>query len=361
MRRALALLVLAGMVGATALALLAPLPVLVALCVVGIALLPERRAFLLFLAVAIPINVAILAYVDREQGWLLGLTGGLRLGAALGTNLALLARVGAPRLIEGLRLPARATALLAAILLAAEDVARDFRRLRDARRLEGAWPRARLARAREAARLVPPLVVAAHARAITRREALQVAGHAFPAWFVPVVAIAALAAAGRMAFLALPNVALTYVVAFLGGLLFGPFAGAAGAFLGMALTDFLLSGLYPGGFVNAPAMAILALVGAAFRRVRLDAALSAAIGIASTFLFSVASDTFTWLLLYSTVPGAWLPIVLAGLVFNVIPALVNGALFAASVTPTVRAFRAWQTQAPRSPTPTRGASPGVPR
>jgi len=336
----LAILVLVGMLAGTTLALLAPLPVLIGATLAGLLVMRERRAFLLFLAVALPLNVLILALAVKPDGWLLGLVGGMRLAAALAVNLAILGRVGAARLLEGLRLPPRATALLAAILLAAHDLGRDFARLRDARRLEGAWPARPLSRAREAARLVPALLVAAHRRAQTRREALQLAGHRTAEWFVPLVAVAALAAAGRLAFLALPNVALTYVVAFLGGMLFGGRVAAAGAFLGMMLTDFLLTGLYPGGFVNAPAMALLGLVGGAFRGHEPDAFLAGAIGIAGTFLFSAASDSLTWLVLYRAQAAAWGPIVLAGLVFNVLPAMVNGALFAASVGPTARAFAA---------------------
>jgi hypothetical protein len=354
-KRAAAVLLVAAMLAGTALALLAPLPVLAALVAAGIALMRGRRGFLLFLAISLPINVAILAYVDRDGGWLRGLEGGLRLGAALAVNLAILTRVGAARIVDGLRLPPRTTALLAAVLLAAHDIGRDFARLKDARRLEGAWPLGRLARAREAARLVPALVVAAHRRAGIRREALQLAGLRFPAWFVPLVAVAALAAAGRMAFLALPNVALTYVVAFLGGVLFGALVGAGGAALGMLLTDLALTGLYPGGLVNVPAMALLGLLGGALRRVELDPATSAAIGIVATFLFSAAADSVTWLVLYADVPEAWAPMVMLGLAFNVIPALVNGALFAASVAPTVRAFRAW-----RGPARAQGRAPGVP-
>jgi hypothetical protein len=344
------------MAAGTALSFVLPWPYLVAATLAGALVMRERKAFLLFVAISIPINVAIMAYVDHGTGWLLGLEGGLRLASALGVNLAILTRLGSERMIEGLRLPPRATALLAAILLAARDVGRDFMRLRDARRLEGAWPRGRLARTREASRLLPPLMLAAHRRAQTRREALQMAGIAFPMWFVPLVAIAALASAGRMAFLALPNVALTYVIAFLGGLLFGPLVGAAGAFLGMAVTDLLLTGLYPGGFVNAPAMALLGLLGGGLRRFEIDPALAAAIGIVGTFLFSLAADVLTWFLLYRREPDALAPILVAGLVFNVIPALVNGALFATSVTPTVRAFRAWQ----RSRAPAATAPPASP-
>lgn len=352
----LALAALLAMIAGTTLALVAPLPWLAGAAALGLAAMRARRSFLAFLLVALPLNVLItwLAIGD----WRTGLVGGMRLAAALAVNLAIVGRLGAARILEGLRLPARATALLAAILLAAHDLASDFARLRDARRLEGAWPAGRIARAREAAGLLPALVVAATRRAQKRREALQLAGHRTAPWFVPLVAVAALAAAGRMAFLAFPNVALTYVVAFLGGMVFGPGVAAAGAFLGMALTDFLLTGVYVGGFVNAPAMALLGLAGGAFRRHTPDPMLAAAVGIVATFLFSLAADTLTWLVLYSAEPALWLPIALAGLAFNVLPALVNGALFAASVGPTARAFRAWrEARPPRAPAMPAPASP----
>lgn len=347
------------MIAGTTLALVAPLSILAAATALGLLFMRRRGAFLVFAIVSLAMNVAILAYVDRENGWQRGLLGGMRLAAALAGNLAILTRIGAPRILEGLRLPPRATALVAAIVLAAHDVGRDFACLRDARRLEGAWPARRLARAREAARLVAPLVLAAHRRATTRHEALQVVGLGFPAWFVPLVAIAALCAAGRIAFLVLPNVALTFVVAFLGGLLWGPWVAAAGAFFGMGITDLMLTGLYPGGFVNAPAMGLLGLLGGLLRRFDLDAAACAAIGILATFLFSLAADTLTWLLLYASVGSAWSAIVLAGFAFNVVPALVNGALFAASVPATRRAYQAWQ-QGGRSPTRERTASRSAP-
>ena len=352
----MAWLALLAMLGGTLAALLAPPYAAAAALALALLAMARRRAFLVFLAVALPLNVLIAGLAMPPDGWARGLVGGIRLGAALAVNLAVVSRLGAERLIDGLGLPPRATALLASIVLAAHDLGRDLARLRDARRLEGRWPRGRLAAAREAARLLPPLVVAAHRGATARREALQLAGHATAPWFVPLVAVAALCAAGRMALLALPNVALTYVVAFLGGVLFGPRVAAAGAFLGMALTDFLLTGLYLPGFVNAPAMALLALLGGALRRVELDPALAAAVGIFATFLFSAAADALTWLLLYQDAPQLLAPLVLAGLAFNVVPALVNGALFAAGVGPTVRAFRAWQAQALPAPAPTGAAS-----
>jgi len=344
-RRADAVALLAVMAGGTALALLAPWPVALALAVGSVALMRGRRAFLPVALVTLAINTAILAWAE-PGGWRLGLEGGLRLVAGLGVSLAVMSRVGAARLLEGLRLGPRATAWSAAVLLAAEDARTDFARLRLARELEGAWPEGRFARAREAASLLPPLLVSAYRRATIRREALRLAGHDTPPRFVPIVAVAALATAGRLAFLALPNVALTYAVVFLGGVLFGPLVGAAGAALAMLVTDLMLTGLYPPGLVNVPAMMLLGLAGGALRRVDYRGAsgamLAGALGIASMFLFSVASDVATWAILYAPRTEALAPIVVLGLAFNVVPALVNGALFAASVGPCVSAFDAWR-------------------
>lgn len=359
-----ALALLASIATLTALAIAGPTWAAVLLAFASLAAMRARRlGFLAFAGSAVAINAAILGLVDGwPHGVAEGVVGGTRLAAAAGVSLAALSWISPARMLEALRLPPRATALLGAVVLSAHDVGRDFERLRTARRLEGAWPARRIARVRAAAGLVAPLLLAAHRRAQTRRDALRLAGHDVQAWFVPVVAIAALAAAGRMAFLALPNVALTYVVVFLGGVLWGPLAAMAGAALGMALTDFLLSGLYPLGFVNVPAMALLGLCGGALRGFdfagdrrsdRLAGVVFAAFfGLAGTLLFSVAADATTWALLYRDAPGRLVPLVVAGLAFNAIPAVVNALLFAVSVVPTARAFRAAQ----RSPSP-----PGPPQ
>ena len=355
MTRALALATLALMAALTAAALVAPPLVALALLAGAIvALRHGRGAFVAFAAVSISINAAILELAGA--GWLVGATGGARLSATVGVNLAILSWLRPARLLDALRLPPRPTALLAAVLLGAHDVARDFERLRTARIIEGAWPRGRIARVRAAAALLPALLLAADRRGRIRRDALQLIGHRVGAWFVPLVAIASLAAAGRMAFLALPNVALTYVVVFLGGLLYGPWIAMLAGALGMALTDFLLSGLYPAGFVNVPAMALLGLMGGMLRRFdfvggsRADRAagvlFAAFFGLAGTLVFSLATDAATWLLLYRQEPAALAPLLLAGLAFNVIPALVNALLFALSVQPTARAFAAARARAP---------------
>src|SRR5439155_21224976 len=127
-------------------------PVALALLPAGLVAMPRggRLGFAAFAASTIAIDAAIVGVAGRSwDGALVGAIGGARLVGALGANLALVSRIGAARLLDGLRLPARATTLAAAVLLAARDVARDLARLRDARRMEGAWPRGRWARARE--------------------------------------------------------------------------------------------------------------------------------------------------------------------------------------------------------------------
>lgn len=364
-------LVLAAMLLGTALALLAPSPIAAVLLVSGFVAMREgRRGLVALLGVSLVINVSLvglsvsgaaLPYIPwlSVEGVKLGALATLRLGAALALNLATLQRAPPARLLDGLGLPRRATALLAAVLLAAHDVKRDFDRLILARRLEGDWPAGRLGRARTAASLLPAVLLSSHERSRTRHDALRLAGLDMGALFVPIVAVAALAAAGRLAFLALPNVALTYTVVFLGGLLFGPLAAALGGGLGMLLTDFFLTGLYPTAFVNVPAMMGLGLLGGLCRRIdftgttradRIAGALFAAsLGVASTFVFSVLADTLTWALVLRAAPSAWAGLVLAGLAFNVLPAFVNGALFAASVGPTRAAFEALDRARARQP------------
>ncbi|HEX2065697.1 MAG TPA: hypothetical protein VHI93_02695, partial [Candidatus Thermoplasmatota archaeon] len=136
------------------------------------------------------------------------------------------------------------------------------------------------------------------------------------------------------------------------GILFGARVGAAAGLLGMALSDVLLTGLQPVPFANAPAMALLGVLGGALRRLDWEArrpaqawanrALAAAVGVAATLLFSVAADVLTWAAVpeLRAQPGALRLLVAAGLAFNVVPALANALLFAAATAPAVRAWRA---------------------
>ena len=323
-----------------------------------------RLPFAAFTASTVAVNALLFAILVpngaawRWQGVALdtaawtGVVAGLRLSAMVGLNLAVLSWLAPSRLLDGLRLPRRATALLGAVVIAAHDVGRDARRLWDARRLEAGWPRRRMARLRTVGALLPALVVAAVRRAEVRRDALLLAGHPTGPRFVPLVAITALAIAGRLALLALPNVALTYVVVFAGGLLFGARAAVLAGLLAMTLTDLMLTGLLPSAFANALAMAALGGLGALLGRVRFGGTdrtdrvagmvLAAAVGILATLLFSVVADAATWLVVpeFRAHGEILAGRIILGLAFNVVPALANAVLFAACVGPLQDAMRA---------------------
>lgn len=365
MRRIAAWPALAAMVGATVVAFLAPLPLAFALAVASVLGMRSRRlGFLAFAAVTVAINALLFAVLVPgdgplqwgplafgREGAMRGLAGGLRVSAVLGANLAILSWMPAGRMLDGLGLPKRASAILGAVVLSAHDLGRDAGRLVDAFRLDGAWPRRRLARAAASARLLPALTVLALRRARIRAEALRLAGHDTGRSFAPLVAMTALAVAGRLALVAVPNVSLTYAVVFAAGLLFGARVGVASALLSMALTDLMLSGAYLVAFANAPAMALLGLLGASLRNVDFTGTgradrwagrlLAATCGVLAVLLFSLAVDTLTWLVVpeYRSEPGALRALVVAGLAFNAIPAAVNAVLFAAAVGPVTLAAR----------------------
>lgn len=280
-----------------------------------------------------------------SEGALTGFWGGVRLAAVAGANLAILSRVPVEAVLDGLRLPHAATAFLAAVLASAHDLGREWGRLVDARRLDGAWPGG-WRRVPAAARLLPALLVVAVRRASVRREALRLAGHDTAPAFAALVAVTALAAAGRMAMLAVPNDPITYAVVFLGGVLFGGRIGALAGLLAMAITNLLLSGLHPAAFANAPAMALLGLFGGVVGRLRLGrgdgvsvAVLAAACGALGVLVFSVAADALTWLVVpeYRGDVSALRVLVSAGLAFNVLPAVAAAITFALAVGPVARA------------------------
>jgi hypothetical protein len=364
MKRLAALAVLLALLACTTAAFVAPLPTVGVLLVLGATAARHRRGLLAFGAVSLAANLVLFGLFgpDHAAGIRLAGAATLRLAAVAAVNLGWLAHVPMERLLDGLRLPPRVAGTLAAVALCARDVGRDALRLVDAARLDGAWPAGRWARARTAASLVPALLVASVRRAETRREALRLAGQDLaPAW-TPVVAVGALALAGRFALVAIPNVSFTYVVVFLGGVLFGARAGALAGLLGMGLSNLVLTGVQPTPFVNAPAMALLGLLGGALRGLDWGArrpaqawanrALAAAVGVAATLLFSVAADALTWAVVpeYRAQPGSLRILVAAGLAFNLLPAAANAVLFGAATAPTVRAWRAVQRIQPASET-----------
>jgi hypothetical protein len=366
MNRVAALAVLAVLAALTAIASLAPPWACAGLALASLAALRKGRwAFLAFVLVTLAINGLLFGLFlpgDDPLRWgplafgpsgaWLGMAGALRLAAILGANLAALSWIPVSVLLDGLRLPARATAFLGAVLLAAHDLGRDAVRLADAQRLDGAWPRGIWRKAKAAARLLPPLAVLALRRARTRADALRLAGHDTGPNFAPLVAVTAMAVAGRLALtVAIPNVSLVYAVVFVAGLAFGARVGALAGLLGMAITNLLLTGFYLVPFANAPAMALVGVMGGLLRAVDFGGRtasdrwagrfLAAACGIAATALFSVAADLATWAMVpeFRGTPGTLRTLVLAGLAFNVLAASVNAVLFAATVGPVSLAAR----------------------
>lgn len=329
-----------------------------------------RLGLLGFAAATLAFDAALFGFLvgngdALHLGWLAfypqaaatGIVAATRLIAAVTANLALFDHASATIVLDGFRLPPRLAGFLAAIVLGTHAVSEDARRLALAQKLEGGPTRRR--RWRAAGTTLPALFISGMRRAQVRRDALRLAGHDMGKSFAPVVAIAALAAAGRLAFAAVPNVSPTYAIVFLGGVLFGPWVGAWAGAVAMAMTDLLLSGLLPMPYVNVPAMAILGALGGMVRRfdwegrgaadqwaVRLLAGVT---GYAATLLFSVASDLFTWALIPETrgSVGTLQAYVVAGLAFNLIPAAANAVLFAVGTPATVRAWRLVNAAAPQ--------------
>ncbi|MFA5943301.1 MAG: energy-coupling factor transporter transmembrane component T [Candidatus Thermoplasmatota archaeon] len=366
MNRARAVAALVGMATLTTAAIVLPPWASVALAALAFAGLRKGRpTFLAFVAVTLALNTVLFALLIPgpgaihagpvalgPSGALLGFTGALRLSAILGANLALLSWVPPAVLLDGLRLPLRITAFLGAVLIAAHDLGRDAVRLVDAQRLDGSWPHGLRRKAKAAAGLLSPLAVLALRRARTRADALRLAGHDTGPRFAPLVAVTAMAVAGRLAFTAaIPNVSLTYVVIFVAGLVFGARVGALAGFLAMSITNFLLSGLYLVAFANAPAMALVGVLGGLLGRVEFGGTsradrwagrfLAASCGVIATVVFSVAADVATWAFVaeYRNTPGALRTLILAGLAFNLLSAAVNAVLFAAAVGPVATAAK----------------------
>lgn len=380
MRRWQAAGVLLALLACTTACFVAPLPAVAVLLILGATAARHRLALLAFGSISLAANGLLFGLFGpgptlpglpiHPEGLALAGSAALRISAVAAVNLGWLAHAPMERLLDGLSLPPRAAGTLAAIALCARDVGRDAVRLVDAAKLDGEWPTRWLGRARTVAGLLPALLVASVRRAETRREALRLAGQDLaPAW-TPVVAVGALALAGRFALVAVPNLSVTYAVVFLGGVLFGARVGALAGLLGMLLSDLVLTGLQPTPFVNAPAMALLGLLGGALRGLDWGAqrraqrwanrALAAAVGVVATLLFSVAADVMTWAIVpeYRAQPGSLRILVAAGLAFNVLPAVANAALFGMATAPTVRAWRAVQGVLPTD-RPGRGSGDAV--
>lgn len=349
----------------TAAALVAPWPVAAMILAVSLAMSRKRSGLLLFVASSVVINGLLLAFLRPTgaalplgpvtlglDGALLGVVAAIRLSAALALNVATFSRIMPARVVDSLHLPPRWTAFMAAVLIAGQDLARDYAGLRDARKSLDEWPSTRLGSIRAAMGILPMLMVLAVRRAETRQDALRLAGIRTSARFAPIVAVTALGVAGRLAFVGLPNVALTYVVVFLGGMVFGARVGALAGFWSMVFSNFFLTGLLPSAFANAPAMALIGLLGGLIRPLDVSGAntmdrwtgriLASIIGFVGTLLFSATSDALEWVLVPELRGGADILVarIIAGWIFNILPAVLNAVLFAATVVPIHGAFRA---------------------
>lgn len=180
MRPATAAGVVALAAAASVAALVLPWQAVAVLLAGAVVAMRRRLAFVLAASAGAILNVLFFAALLPGVGFQVGpvdfsmegaqrgLVGALRLAAVLAGNLAILSRVSVESVLDGLRLPAAATAFLAAVLATSHDLGRDFTRLVDARRLDGRWPARRLAQVPAAAALLPPLVVLA----VTSRSAI---------------------------------------------------------------------------------------------------------------------------------------------------------------------------------------------
>lgn len=165
------------------------------------------------------------------------------------------------------------------------------------------------------------------------------------------IALTALAAAGRLLLLALPNVSLTFLVVAVAALAYGPRMAVAVGGLAMLLTSLMLTGPAPGPVLAAAVVAALGgalglLRGLGFpgpRPTLAGAVAAAALGAGFQLVFSVTVDTAGWAV-FAGASEATLPLlaatVLAGLLFNIPAAAFQAALFAGALQPVVHALRA---------------------
>lgn len=212
--------------------------------------------------------------------------------------------------------------------------------------------------------LLVPLFVSTLRRAREQGYALHLAGigraRADGGWrahhWAIVVALAALAIAGRLALISVPGVTLSYFVLFIAGVAYGPLVGLLVGLVERVGSDLMISQLNPVLLPMAPIDALLGLLaGLAGRAVNFGqrerepyayaALLAGTVGWLMVVVFSVAADTTTWLF-YRLLPGSggaaeavWGVYVLRGLVFNVPAMVFNALLFATTAYPVLRALR----------------------
>lgn len=270
-----------------------------------------------------------------------------------------------------------------AVLRLVPTIRADARRIHEAQRARGHEFKRGLRSAASWLPLLIPLVTSSLRRTRDQALALRLAGlvpgdgpggprAAFRWALIPT--LAALAVAGRMVLLNLPNISFSFFIVFISGVAYGRRVGALVGLTSRIASDLLISGLHPVLLAMAPVEALLgwgagwigraANLGQRDREPILSAGLLAGtVGWAYTLAWSVAADTANWLLFslaWSNLPGGaghvvWLSLVAAGLAFNIPAALFNAALFATSTYPLLRALRAADLIPRTRPAPVRAA------
>lgn len=174
-----------------------------------------------------------------------------------------------------------------------------------------------------------------------------------------ILSLASLSIVGRLALVWVPNISLSFLALAVAGFAYGVRAGAMVGFLGRLGSDLLISGLNP---ILLPMTLVETLFGAAFglagRSIDMPRFFSRPtwwnrmilfdVGLIVTLAYSIVADSVSWIfynLLLSDAPDAargvlWTTLVLLGLVFNVIPAIIHGLLFAAALPPIFRGLEA---------------------
>ncbi len=305
---------------------------------------------------------------------------GLSIGARL-TGLMAVAALGARAVPSRELLPAvsRSTFpgyVVGSLLRLVPSLRTDWGNLREAQAARGHRLRPGVRAVQTWIPLMVPLFVQTMRRAREQTIALHLAGlapdrHAVPAtrahrWAI-VVSLSALAIAGRLALVNIPNVSLGYFVLFVAGVAYGPLVGLQVGLIARLSTDLMLTGLNP---IFAPMAGVDALFGAVAgllgRLVNFGqrdrqpyaytAILAGVTGWAMTAFYSIAADTATWTffrLMPSADGGAsealWTLLVVRGLIFNIPAMIVNAVLFAGGAYPVLRALRLSGALAP-SPT-----------
>lgn len=245
----------------------------------------------------------------------------------------------------------------------------DARRMRGYQQLRGNTLGRGVRSVRSWIPLLVPLLVKTMRRAREQAMALQASGildrtrspasHGRAHFWAHVVALAALAVAGRLALVAVPGVSLGFFILFIAGVAYGPKVGAAVGFTARLSTDLVLSGLHP---VLVPMVLVETLLGLVagllgrginFGQRRQEpwtyaALVAGTTGWAFTLFFSVGADTATWLfarwLFPSLAAGGdialWWGLVIRGVLFNIPSMAFNAALFGIAAYPALRALQA---------------------